>query len=130
VIESRNEFAEWVEVVFSEISLADNLRRCHDRLQAADVMEKHLKAIKFEPEQSTLTVNWFWVNRTFDFDEVRIIDTDDFNLETFVVQVRNDNDKRRLARYGDIPVIISVKNPIMQSKINLLRDTFGNVISQ
>jgi len=40
---ANNEFAEWVEEIYSEKVLADNLRQCRDIIQAAEVMEKACK---------------------------------------------------------------------------------------
>jgi hypothetical protein len=124
---ANNEFAEWVEEIYSEKVLADNLRQCRDIIQAAEVMERHVKIIKYEPDQRTLDVNWFWKRQPFDFDQIWITHADDFDVEHFVVQIRNDPDERRQKIYRSIPVFVNPENHISQSKLNLLQDTFGDV---
>jgi hypothetical protein len=74
-----------------------------------------------------LIVNWLKYHTLFDFDEVRIEDADDFEVEEFTIKARNDTDATRRNRQRTIPVYLSPNLGLTLAKINLLKDTFGKV---
>ena len=130
VTKSKNDFAKWVREVFGYSELAENLEKSADRIWATSEVEKYLKIVRHITDSRTLLINWFWYREPFDFDEVRIIDADDFEVEEFVMKIRNDADQWRQSRYHAIPVYIFPSAGLSQAKVNLLRGTFAKVESK
>lgn len=73
---------------------------------------------------SQININWLQFNRPFDFDEVQIINADDFDVEGFVMAMRNDIDVERRDRMKSVKVIISEETEISKNKFNLLAMNF------
>jgi len=78
-------------------------------------------------KKSDIEVNWFMLNEPFDFDRIRILSADDFDVEQFVMMMRNDHDDERIARMKSIPVSISSGPDLSKNKINLLKMSFGSL---
>ncbi len=79
--------------------------------------------------EETLIVNWFKRKELFDYDEIRIIDADDYEAEKLVMKLRNDMDDERRERLPEIPVYISphLELSLSLSKMNLLKDNFKKI---
>ena len=76
---------------------------------------------------TTLVVNWYSHKEPFDFDEIRIIDANDFDIDELVMKLRNDMDDKRRKSYKSLPVYLSTELQISQAKMNMIKDTFGRV---
>jgi hypothetical protein len=72
-------------------------------------------------------VNWLQYRQLFDFDEIQIIQASDEEVERFVVQVGNDTDSVRKARYQHMHCIISSKCNLSENTMRILRRTFGQI---
>ncbi len=79
---------------------------------------------EFRKSGSTIEVNWLQLKYPFDFDEVKIIDGDDFDVERFVMTMRNDTDEERKNRMKSLKVFISGDVEISKNKRNLLEINF------
>ena len=124
---TRNDFATWVRDILGNYTLAEELENCTNRIYAALQAEAHLNALGYESSDGALSVNWFWRKELFDFDEVHITDADDYDVDEFMVKVRNDNDIMRHKRYRSTRVIVASTCGLKQAKFNLLNDTFGTI---
>ena len=93
------------------------------------VLDRNLKEHVMH-EGDTLTVNWF--KRTdsadrgcqIDYDEIRIIDADEYEIEKLIMKLKNDMDDQRRKRLPEIPVFLSPQLKLSPSKMNLLKDNF------
>jgi hypothetical protein len=105
-------------------------RNCHGS-QCIDNVAKVIVVLdtsitaSYAHSNTNLLVNWFKYKDPFDFDEVQIIAAEDFDVEEFVVKMRNDVDKMRRKRYSSISLHLSSDVKLTQSKINLLKSTFS-----
>jgi HEAT repeat protein len=77
---------------------------------------------KYRQDADTFIVNWFKKKEPVDFDEIHIIDADDFDVEELVMKLKNDMDKKRRKRLSKIPVYLSPDLKLSQAKMNLLKD--------
>lgn len=77
-----------------------------------------------------LRVNWSVRRQLFDFDTVEIIRASDEEVERFAMQVGNDTDTRRQARYKKMRCAISPQCPLSENTQHILRKTFGQVVLQ
>lgn len=82
---------------------------------------------RFIHEKNRLIVNWFSVAAPFDFESVLILEVDPFEVEGFVMKMRNDTDQWRLKNLKKVKVTVSESCNLPVLKINLLRETFGKV---
>ena len=78
-------------------------------------------------QDPTFNVNWLQAKHLFDFDKLKILHADDFDVEGFVMAIRNDTDEERKKRMKSIPVHISKDADLSRNKINLLEMTFGKI---
>jgi HEAT repeat protein len=78
-------------------------------------------------ENGILNVNWFRVRRPIDMNEISIFNCTNDDIAELVMKLRNDSDFERKKKLKLIPVSIVKDLEISQAKINLLRNTFGNV---
>lgn len=85
------------------------------------MMKKHWQ------NDGKLFVNWLKVKIPFDFDSVVIMDVGEYEVEEFIMKIRNDNDSERVSRLKEIKVMLSPGCPLPQLKLNLLEETFGEV---
>lgn len=76
-------------------------------------------------EDEVLKVNAIKKEELIDFDEIHIMDADDYQVERMVTRVKNDTDDYRLKRLKKASVFLSPDLSISQSKINLLRESFN-----
>ena len=74
-----------------------------------------------------LYVNWFERDSLFDFDRVRIIHATDEEVERFAVQVGNDTNPVRQARYRQMRCRVEPDCLLSENTLRILRNTFGRV---
>ena len=78
-------------------------------------------------ENGILTINWFKIKRPIDMNEISIIDATNEDISELVMKVKNDDDAERKRKFKLLPVSVAKELGISQAKINLLKNTFGNV---
>jgi hypothetical protein len=78
-------------------------------------------------KKGRLYVNWSARRELFDFDWVAIAHASDEDVERFAVQVGNDTDPVRSARYQHIKCIIGPECKLSENTLRILRHTFGQV---
>jgi hypothetical protein len=74
-----------------------------------------------------LLANWYSKKEPFDFDEIRIIDANDFDIDELVMKLKKDMDEKRRKKYKSIPVCVSPQVQLSQAQMHMLKDTFGSV---
>lgn len=75
----------------------------------------------------TLRVNWLKRRTIFDFDRVSIAVASDEEVERFAVQVGNDTDSTRQARYKVMACLVSPGCALSENTRRILGRTFGTV---
>jgi hypothetical protein len=75
----------------------------------------------------TLEVNWLTRRKIFDFDEVRIVQATDEEVERFAVQVGNDTDLLRARAYRKMSCTIGKNCELSQYTIRILGRMFGQL---
>lgn len=105
-------------------------RKCHSNIylyphikRVVWVLDKKMSAMT-EIDAHVLKVNALKNEELIDFDEIHIVDADDYQVERLLTRLKNDTDDYRLKRLKRIPVMLSPDLSISKSKINLLRDHF------
>ena len=83
---------------------------------------------EFEKKGNILFVNWFKINKPFDFDKIKITNADDFDVEKFVMIIRNRGDAMIQDRMKEIPVEIGSQVNISKNKLNLLEMSFKKIL--
>lgn len=78
-------------------------------------------------QQGVLKVNWLSRRELFDFDRVEIVQASDEDVERFAVQVGNDTDEWRQARYQTMECIIAPNCQITANSPKVLQSIFGKV---
>jgi len=80
-------------------------------------------------ENSTLYVNWFNLKKPFDFDEISMLNADDFDIQEFIMKIRNDADESRAKNYKNIVVIIrqDLFQNLSENSKRLLKNTFNDL---
>lgn len=78
-------------------------------------------------ENGILNINWFKIKRPIDMNEISIIDATNEDISELVMKVKNDDDIERKRKFKLLPVSVAKELGISQAKINLLKNTFGNV---
>jgi hypothetical protein len=78
-------------------------------------------------ENGLLRVNWLLRRELFDFGQVEIRRATDEDVERFAVQVGNDTDPFRRARYKQVPCLIDARCHLSENTLRILRHTFGTV---
>lgn len=78
-------------------------------------------------ENGVLSVNWFKIRRPIDMNEISIIDATNEDISELVMKVKNDDDAERKRKFKILPVSVAKELGISLAKINLLKNTFGNV---
>ena len=72
-------------------------------------------------------VNWLIHRKPFDFNEVKIVQATDREVEEFAMQVGNDTDELRQPRYKEMYCIISSGCKLSANTLNILKHTFKTV---
>jgi hypothetical protein len=107
-------------------------RNCHgsssiDNVTKVVAVLDHSLDKPYAHNGTTLLVNWYSHKEPFDFDEIRITDASDFDIDELVMKLRNDMDDKRRKRYKSMPVSLSPQVQLSQAQIHMLKDTFGRV---
>ena len=74
-----------------------------------------------------LFIKWSQQDALFDFDEVRILQATDEDVERFAVQVGNDTDPVQKARYQHMRCVVSSACPLSENTRRVLHRMFGTV---
>jgi HEAT repeat protein len=104
--------------------------KCHTDLYLLTEISKVVLMLDHHFEETpvregfTITVNWFKIKELIDYDEIRIVDADDFEVEQFILKLKNDMVEHRRKRMPNIPVYLSPALQLSPSKKNLLEDNF------
>lgn len=83
---------------------------------------------RFTMRGHNLCVNWFEAERAFDFDSVEITDATDTDIERFIIRLGNDANAPAPARLKRITCTVAQTDSLRPETLNLLKDTFGNVM--
>ncbi len=80
-------------------------------------------------ENNTLYLNWFNLKKPFDFDEIHILAADDFDIQEFIMKIKNDIDNRRAKNYKKMCVIIKPETfqNLSENSKRLLKNTFKDL---
>jgi hypothetical protein len=81
----------------------------------------------FVEQDDTLRGNWFVLRTMFDCDRVDIIRTTDEDVERFAMQIGNDTDEVREARYKEMQCVIDPACELSKNTIRILQHMFGRV---
>jgi hypothetical protein len=78
-------------------------------------------------DKEVMYVNWLARREIFDFDRVEIIQATDEDVERFAVQMGNDTDEERQARYEQMHCLISSGCQLSENTLRILESMFGQV---
>lgn len=82
-------------------------------------------ALNDEAGGTCLVMNWYkWKGDLFDYDEIQVVDADEYDIEQLVIRLGNDIDGKRRGRKPYIPLFLSKKIELPLSKMNMLEDNF------
>jgi len=81
----------------------------------------------YEFKNNILSVNWFKIKRPIDMHEISIVHATNEDISELVMKLKNDDDSERKKQFKQISVTVVRDLGISQAKINLLKNTFGNV---
>ena len=82
----------------------------------------------YRQHNNRFQVNWFKHQTLFDFDNIEIIEATDEEVERFAVQVGNDTDPQRKAKYGKAHCKIDANCQLSENSRRILESIFGEVI--
>ena len=80
-----------------------------------------------ERQLGFLRINWLVRRVLFDFDRVEIIRATDEDVERFAMQVGNDTDPFRKARYGQTRCSLAPNCHLAENTLRILESLFGQV---
>ncbi len=90
------------------------------------ILDDRVTTKHFE-EDGFLHVNWLRHRQLFDFEAVKIIQATDEDVERFAVQVGNDTDPTRQARYRSMTCTIAADCHLSENTHRILQNTFGRI---
>jgi hypothetical protein len=90
------------------------------------VLNSQLAEEQFQDE-AIIRVNWSVRRRLFDFDEVKIVQATDEEVERFAVQVGNDTDPVRKPGYQQMRCTVSPDCQLSENTMRILRQVFKRV---
>lgn len=111
-------------------------RTCHSNLYYMEGINRVIWNLDRDMQELTVTsdgvlkINVLKMKELADFDEIHIIDADDFDVERMVMNLINDTDDFRRERSENATIKLNSKLPLSKAKINLLRDHFHLVETQ
>jgi len=76
----------------------------------------------------TTKVNWLRRDGLLDFDTVEIADATDRDVERFCIEVGNDTDQFRRARYAEVTCSIDPECRLPENTVNMLQSLLGQVV--
>jgi len=94
------------------------------------VLDKNIQGKdNYTHEKDILYVNWFNLKKPFDFDEISILNADDFDIQEFIMKIRNDVDESRAKNYKNIVVVIKqdLFQNLSENSRRLLKNTFKDI---
>jgi hypothetical protein len=97
-----------------------------DNGQAVMILNQAMTTTQLR-QDGIFLVNWLAQRELFDFDEVQIIQASDEEVERFAVQVGNDTDPLREARYQQMRCIVSPRCRLSENTMRILERMFGQV---
>ncbi|MEM7347058.1 MAG: hypothetical protein AAF485_22690, partial [Chloroflexota bacterium] len=106
-------------------------RHCHQSLDMYDAVEVVVATLdsrmteKAAQHGDEVLVNWLAHRQLFDFDTVELIRTTDEDVERFAVQIGNDTDPNRRARYKQMRYAITSKAMLSENSLRILKQVFG-----
>lgn len=123
----RCEFSllRWKRVTYYGCRTCSQSRRFFEGRIIA-VLDNRLKR-KNHQDDGILYVNWLELRTLFDFNEVRIVQADDEDVERFIVQLGNDTDPFRNFRYRQAICTVSSGCNLSENSMRILRQTFESV---
>jgi HEAT repeat protein len=84
-------------------------------------------AAEIDRQGARLHVHALRRGRPFDLDGVIVRDADDFAVERFCMQIGNDTDPQRAARYRTLPVTVAAECRLSANTLRVLDHIFGTV---
>ncbi|MCP4369713.1 MAG: hypothetical protein GY797_16610 [Deltaproteobacteria bacterium] len=109
-------------------------RHCCQSRKFLDVADKRIVVIldnqmkvKYFEQNDTLQINWLTHRGLVDFDEVRIIQATDEDVERFAVQLGNNTDHSQRVDYKDINCEIMSSCRLSRNTLRILQKTFRQV---
>lgn len=117
-------------IFFSDSFFYVACRKCESNLFFSEEIRRVILVLDRNMEEDmtvdgeNLVVNQLRRDQLTDFDEIRIIDADDYQVERFAMQIKNDTDDKRREWLSYTLVHLNSKLSLSQSKINMLRDHF------
>ncbi len=84
--------------------------------------------IDYKTTEQGFYLNWALYQDLFDFDEIRIDQISDEMLERFVVQVGNDTDPTRKAKYDQMCCMVTPSTTLSENSLRLLRQQFDLIV--
>ena len=78
-------------------------------------------------QKRDLRINWLARRAPFDFDAVEIARASDEDVERFAVQLGNDTDPLRKARYPQMRCLVSPEAHLSLNTLRILQRTFGQI---
>ncbi len=81
-------------------------------------------------EASSIQINWLHYQQLFDFDQVKLINATDQDVEAFAIQAGNDVDMLRKRKIARMTCMISPSCVLQENTLRILKHIFGNVVSQ
>jgi hypothetical protein len=105
-------------------------RQSHEFFQVKQVVAVLDSRMAGEPveQEDILRVNWLSRHQLFDFNEVEIIQASDEEVERFVIQIGNDVDEVRKARYREMRCLLSSGCALSENTQRILQRTFRQVV--
>lgn len=82
------------------------------------------RSTKIKVKDDLVEVNWLLHRRPFDFNRVQIVQATDEDIERFAVQIGNDTDDLRQARYKTIPCFVSAEYALSENSRRVLEQVF------
>ena len=90
------------------------------------ILDKEMTTEQLQ-KNGVIQVNWFQFRKPFDFDEVKIIQAADEDVERFAMQIGNDTDRLRQSHYKKMQCMISRDCRLSINTMRILQRMFGEV---
>ncbi len=78
-------------------------------------------------KNNILRVSWFTRRTDFDFSAVEIVNATDEEIERFAIQIGNETDGSRQARYKTMLCLVSAQAKVSPNSLKVLQHFFGQV---
>ena len=84
-------------------------------------------ATETQQVSDSLNVNWLSYGKPFDFEEIKIIQAIDEDVERFVIQIGNNTDTLWKSYYQQMPCVVSARCELSENTMRILQHTFGQI---